>query len=244
MNSEQANYELIDRYHNKELSSEELKDFENKLQVDKEFSQENEMYIISRRSMRVVGRKELKDKMRSFEKEIQEKSSGSSRPSYYRYFAVAASIAVLIGAYWIFDSSMNDQDLYTANFEVYDSPTYVRGTGTLSNWQLGIEAYNERRFLKAYDHFENANGQASYLKDFYQAQCLASMDPPLIKEALEKCELVLNNNNTYVEQAKWYKGLFHIKLGEKESARTTFQEIVNQDGYNSKKASKILNSLD
>lgn len=244
MNFEHTYDELIDRYHSKQMTSEEKNEFENRLLSDKELFQENEMYIVARRSVIVAGRDELKSKMRSFEEAIERKDKEARFPLNYRFFALAASIAILIGAIWVLGIGTSNQDLYQANFEVYDSPTLVRGSGDISEWQKGIEAYNNKDFQKAFGHFEMSKDEVLYLRNFYQAQCLASMEPPQLQKALEKCAIVLESENLYVQQAKWYMGLFSMKLGKTEDAKNIFREIIQDDEYNSERAQKIMSSLE
>lgn len=245
MPEESKIYELlIEEYLSGQMNDIELDRFKKKLSSDESFAKEFEVQMAMMKAIEIAGENDLRKKMKSFEAEIKA-GDKKSRPQYKWFLAIAASFAIAASV-WVLqqDSNMSGSDLFQANFEIYDSPTLVRGSEDLSEWEKGIEAYNNKQFQEAYDQFEKSTDQATYLRNFYQAQCLASMDPSKLQDALLKCEAVLSSDNDYMQQSKWYKALFLLKLDRTEDAKKIFQEIIDEVEYNSKRAQNIMNSLE
>ena len=238
--------EIIFRYFEGQMDQKEKNEFESKLKSDLLLSQEYESFKYSIATVKQAGRFVLRNRLEQFESEIV--NSGTTRSTIRkipisRYIGIAASIVVLIGLFWFFSSSRSDQ-LYANYFQPYEAPTSLRGDTQATEWNSLFEVYNVGDYEVVIALLEKKEFQPDYLRYFYLAQCYAQLERPDFNKAIKNCNLVINSDNDYVQQAKWYKGLFLVRLEKKSEAKRLFQEIIDNNDYKSKEAAEIIHLLD
>ena len=63
-------------------------------------------------------------------------------------------------------------------------------------------------------------------------------------QAYVKGSIITNNDNLFIEQAKWYLGMCYLKTENTDKAEDVFNEIVKEESYYKDVAVKVLKDLD
>lgn len=162
------------------------------------------------------------------------------------WYAIAASIAVLImvGTYWF--SGMNRQvwteKIYNSYYE--EDEVFVN-TRSKANFnidvlQQGMTLLENKDFSAALKEFNKLPN--SITANYYAGVANMQLDNHNI--AVAKFDYVIKDYlNLFYDQAQWYKGLCLVKLEKKDEATVLFEQISNTDSYFKDKAKQIVADL-
>ena len=236
----------IERYLTKQMTVSEAKDFEHLLDTNIELKESYKASLAVNELITEAGRLELKSTLDSFDSQITSSEGGRIIPLWVkRALPIAALLVVFLGVYQfgVFNTSLNASEVYDLNFETYASPSVVRDSNEnmQSNWEVGAQLYRDKQFELAIEKFTSTQSDVpKYLISFYVGVSALSMTQPDYQMAITHFDQVLNMDNDYREQAKWYKGLVLLKIDRKAEALEIFKSIAESESYNSEKASGIL----
>ncbi len=241
----------FDQYLFGQLSSGERSDFEKRLRADAEmraaFKEYNALVYI----VEDAGNEDLRSKL----KEVHAEKFGVKpatkvvKMRSLRMLYAAAVVAVLIGAtLWAaLGSSSSPQELYAANFDVYQGLTTTRGDSDL---HVLWEKINTKYMAGDYEATLVMLGQAEveelkpdYLIHFYSGQCLMAQDKPNYYAAIDAFDIVLTSDNDFHAQSRWYRALAWMQLGESENAIADLEELSNTSRYKSEEVERLLRDL-
>lgn len=250
--------ELAHKYIDGLATDAEIVEIRNRLKSDSKFRKEF-MRLQAMKAM--LAADERVDSMRTemgdlFDKVVTPKLTNkeSVKPtrviSLQRFaFATAAAVSLLLIATFVFNQrGVDGNSLYTAHYEPYSS-SMVRGNEKQEvQYQEGIKQYNQGNYalaeqhllkyvesLTASDQLEKQLG-ISYL---LLGNCALNQDN--VTKAEEYFNLAIAKSNAqYIQDAKWYLAMTHLKSGDEDAAKAHLDAIANSMNIYQVEAKKIL----
>lgn len=189
------------------------------------------------------------DELRSLEKALPPVTEESVVIRMYRnpWAIVATAAVIVIGTISILLMQQNEtpEELFARNFEPY--PNVFEPTQRGNN-----QAADKRATAFALYEQKNYEGAAALFNEL-----LSEKKEPEILLLLGNANLVMNNDeeakNNFLtlirdfdgldEQAKWFLSLVYLKSGEKEKAKTIWEELGDPKVTYSEKARKLLDEV-
>lgn len=227
--------EYIDRYLRGELKGQELEEFFETLKNDPVMANALQIQESIVQGIEYRGNQELKKRLQQISSEARDKkitpaSAPNNKARVIRYVIIglAAAITLLIISTFIFQKTDTEQ-----LFANYYQPSQFSITR-----QIDIEA----EIARAENFYNNANYTAAIpvLQGLLRKQPenaaiqLALGNALLNSEAPERAiaefqNIIERNAPLYIDQAKWYLALTHLKLGNIENCKKLLQELVSDN---------------
>lgn len=226
--------ELRDKYLQGKLSEEERKAFEENLSSEERKELATELGI--GRGLEGGFRKELKDKVASFENK-----RNKSRSINYTYIGVAASLILVASLVFIF--SKEEQSLFDQYYQPYPNyeVTAVRGEEDPDLRESAYLAYDKQDYENALRTF-NSMDELSEPDYFFRGICL--LETGYNEGALSDFEKVISaQNKDYAYPSKWLSALIYLRMDEETLAKQFLESLINDDSEYSEKAIEILGKL-
>ncbi|QRM89441.1 hypothetical protein FG167_09380 [Lacinutrix sp. WUR7] len=251
------NQDLLYHYFSNSLTAAQEKVFEDLLENDAEFKAQ---FLFEQNLKAVIKSNEidtLKAKLQGFEKDLSAKkttriehfNTETTKPNptifNYKYFAIAASIALLMG--WFGYHSFFGTDyssMYDANFSAYPNTVYTitRGDTENSLEREAFVAYESKDYKTAIEKFDAIPAEATkeYFR-FYKAQAYLNVEDT--KNAKDLFTKVVTENKNFVAESTWYLALISLKEENKTEAKKYLENLVANFDYNKEKAQTLLKEL-
>jgi hypothetical protein len=242
---DEAKYILFDKYLNNELTSVELKSFEDQLVSDADFKHEFEIYkaletslaakfeneqeeIELRKTLQSIGNQHIK----------APKKETKVIPLFnYKNLLVAASIAVLIGLF-IF----NNGNLVYSDFANHNALEIVVRSENNQAVVAAEEAFNSKKYKEALQQLTILSDE--YSKDIeielYKGICNLELNN--YTEANQIFTEISNGNSSFSTTATWYKALMYLKQEKMENCKKVLQTIP-ESAEEYTQAQKLLKKL-
>jgi tetratricopeptide (TPR) repeat protein len=240
--------ELLYKFFSNQLTVEEKKILEQLLETDVEFKAQFDFENNLKRVVKKHQNENLKQKLVGFEKEIEKSKPTSNSKSSFKFWSMAASIAIIIGLGWIVYNTFSGpdyNDLYAANFEAYPNTVYTitRGDGDQSLERDAFAAYEASDYEKAITAFLGlkTKGESTHV-DFYLAQSYLHLGKD--QEAIEALKSTILNDTEFKAEAHWYLVLAYLKNKDKVKAMATLKDLIENFDYNKERAQTLLKALD
>ena len=237
----------IEEYLADRMSYTESTLFKYRLSKDPEMQKALDQEAMARQLITDGGRLELIERFKSFEAETEETNKSSRFMPLWikRALPIAAMFIIFFGVYQYltFSNSLSGEAVYVEYFEPYEAPSVMRDVEKKDSfdWKTATKFYRSGGYENAHFYFLKPNTEIpNYLVEFYRGVSAMSMQNPNDEVALKHLEMVLINDNDFVEQANWYKALVLLRSGDNEKSREAFQEIVNRKDFNYEKAMEVL----
>lgn len=234
--------QLIEAYFLNKLSADEVEELKKRLQDD---SATKEDFIFQLELSKVLQENEKK-KIKQRLQLLDQKGS----PLKVKWWAVAASIAVLFVLAWVFNLfTINQQydQLYSAYFQAYPNviaPIERSSNGNISALQKeAFQLYENEKYDKATLAFEKLYSQEheEYARFYWLISTMGS------EEYTKAIELYKQNEqwekSEFEYPAKWYAALAYLKLANEKEAVHLLKEIQVSNHALSKSAEKLLAEL-
>lgn len=180
--------------------------------------------------------------------QAQEESSTATQPLYRKWLplSIAASLIVLVAAYFLFYSGSSPTELATTwSQEPYPAPEVLRSSSAalIESW---VEAYEDRRFADAAQLLEAELTKSTPPKagEYFFAGITYLQPPsPDLDKAIQYLKLAQQTDPAYEEQARWYLALTYLQNKQPKEARTLLEEIVSTQSYQNARAEQLLSEL-
>lgn len=239
---------LLYNYFSNQLTANQERIFEELLKTDTEFKKQFDFEKDLKRVIREKKGKELKLKLGDFEKNLPKKTPVRTLPrTNYRKWAMAASIALLIGLGWLGYLNFSGPDygkLYDKNFQQYPNTVYAitRSQSTESIERAAFSAYELGDYQAAIRNFNNIpeTDKKEYL-NFYLG--LSHLNLGQTVEAESFFKKVISSNSEFSPEAHWYMALVALKEENKKEALQYLEVLISKYDYNKEKALKLMNEL-
>jgi tetratricopeptide (TPR) repeat protein len=170
----------------------------------------------------------------------------AAKPAYLKYAAVLTALAV-IGSVILFSgrNSGNDE-VISRLYKPYEPPASQRSGPGMENadFTLALEFYNTNDYANAARFFNKV--VESNPKDMQSVLMsgVSNFEDQKYPEAKNSFATVIkDNNNLFIETARWYLALCYIKTDDKDKAISQLKLITDENGIYSKNAGKILRKL-
>jgi tetratricopeptide (TPR) repeat protein len=239
---------FIERYISGDMNDNEKIWFEKEL--DGNLKLQNEVNL-SRKTDEILKNQDvvsLRRKLKEIEKSRALNVPVSTRklPAYMKYVASIA-ILVLVGSITLFTGkTLTSDEIIDQYYKTYEPPTALRsGLAAVNNdFTLALQFYNTRNYEKAAVLFNKV--LMSNPRDM-QSELLngvANFEDKKYPDAKESFVTVINdNNNLFIETAKWYLALCYVKTDEKDKAIRQLELIRDEGGIYRNDAKKIIRKL-
>jgi len=252
------NFDHIERFFSGAMNQEEIAEFEKRRSVDEELAKEILLYRQTNELVRASARKRMKQHLDDMgNKEF----ANTMIETYMRYhlvkkywFAIAASILVVIGLSYFAYHSIHAKNSSPALAELFDAyyevPAVVlvtsRGDHTEDAlapvWNSALQKYSENRFEDASEDFrlllQNSAFSHTSAANFYLGICYLSMNLP---DSAVSCFNYVSPASALSQDATWYIGLSYLKAGNLPGATEVFDNITKlQKHYKKDHAEEIL----
>lgn len=210
---------------NQQMSEQERKDFEKRLEVDENLSEE---------LMRMVAHESYKYDLKKEFDTYESKNTKSGQKTLFRKVSKVAAIMLLlmIPAAFIFYYSTASTCLITTEYMDYPSHGNHRSSSS-SEYQPMSEAYEAIRnqdFEKASAYFDGSLSDEKLKPEshlYAGISLLWAKKDAQTELAVQHFREVLTTENDRNDAARWFLALGQFELGNKEEARLLFQEIAN-----------------
>lgn len=235
--------ELIERYFDNALSTEEANDLRDRMKHDFELRKlfEREKLLIN--TIRVDAASRDLEYLRSLESSLSDRTRSKSWTWYY--YAAAACAAILALAVWMTSRDREPQQLYAAYFQPHPNifEPVLRGTSDGSMRSQAFQAYEQGDYQRAASLFNQiikTNNEPGMLMLLGNANLMVGNTA----DAQENFLALINQFDDLDVAGKWYLGLCFIRTGDVQSAVDQLKEIQNADSPYAVKARKLLSELE
>ncbi len=240
---------FIERYNAGEMSEDEIKWFNKELEGNEKLREE---VNLRKRTDKLLKNQEiisLRQKLAAIEKSREKNipvEKKKKSPAYLKYAAVVV-VMVAIGTLSIIsNNNLSSEEIFSKFYKEYTPPT-VQRTGTPvtnEDFTLALEFYNTHDYEKAASLFSkvlmnNPGDMQSVLLDG-----VSNFEYKKYPEAKQSfINVISDNNNLFIETAKWYLALCYVKTDEREKAIQHLEAIKNEGGIYENDAKKIIRKL-
>ena len=240
---------FIEKYLAGEMGEEEKKWFEKELEGNSNLRSEVNLRKKTDQVLKDQNVVSLRNKLSDIEKkrrEVNVEVRNVRKPAYIRYAAVIAAVAI-IGSVLLFTGNNTGSDEVISRFyKTYEPPASQRSGQIAANadFTLALEFYNTNDYANAALFFSKV--VESNPKDMQSVLLngVSNFEDQKFPEAkLSFATVIDDNNNLFIETARWYLGLCYIKTNETDKAISQLTTITNDGGIYSKNARKILRKL-
>ncbi len=237
------NEDLIEKYIQDKLSSEDRLVFEALLKNDISFKKEVEYHKDLKIVVEETEDSNFTNLIYSIEKEDKNQSK---KTSMYKWLA-AASVILLVGlTYFVnLEKNTSSKDLFSNYFKPYRNiiKPIERDSNELDETAKAFMAYERGDYNKAIKGFTQLydKNKESYLL-FYKANALLKMEKS--KEAVPLLIEHLKSKDTLIEKTNWYLALAYLQMNDKQNAKMMLKTVVDKGGFKRNEAKKLLKELD
>jgi hypothetical protein len=237
-------YIVFENYLTNQLSEKDKIDFENQLQNDASIREKFRIYqnwtnylenkfdsktIDFKKNLETISKSNFTENKKSETKVI------SFKPYY---FAIAASIVLVIGTWFMMQNSMPNYNDYNQHEEAY----FTERGDVIESLKLAQDAFNATNYSEAITNFEIVLKSHKRPEiEFYFAVSLLEVDK------FTESEVIFNNlksgTSIYKDKSTWYLALSNLKQKKYEETKEFLKQIP-EDAEDYAKAEKLLDELD
>ena len=225
----------FDSYVSKEMHSDEIREFEEELEVNSEFLTAFTEYKKTIEGIRAYHFKKDVETMSSSYDNDQKKS----RRWIYATIGIAASFILLVGINLVLNrDEPSDLELFEKYFD--PSPSYHVARGNNQTIDQAFILYTRGDYEGAIKEFKKIEkvDRADNIQFYNGISYLALGNSRL---AIEKLILV-SDSSVYYNPTLWYKGLAYLRLKDYEKA-VEYLQLVDKESSKSNEAKELLDIL-
>lgn len=247
MNNEERTI-LIEKYLDGELQGENLKNFESRLQNDKEFAEDCYLQKVIRDALSDRDIIELREKLDKIKEDFKkEKQRIKLRKPVFLYSACAIIAILIVSSIFIFNKTYTHDELYEKYYTHYLAGMQTRGEekDSVDLFVKALKAYDNNQYDEAINLFNQISdtSQADVItKEYFTG--LSYMELKKYNEAIIHFSIISDEyQNAFHESIIWYLGLCYLKTNQNQLAIVQFSELINKDSIYKKQASELLDNL-
>jgi tetratricopeptide (TPR) repeat protein len=239
---------FIERYNAEEMSDDEKQWFLKELNGNEKLR--NEVNLRKRTDDVLMEQNiiSLRNKLSEIEKRREAKIPvrNSKNPAYLKYVAVIGGL-VLIGSITMFsEKNHSSEEIMSQYYNVYEPPTTQRSgkSETNADFTLALEFYNTHDYKNAAILFNKVLESNPRDMQSVLLNGVANFEEKKYPEAKQSfVNVITDNNNLFIETAKWYLALCYLKTDEREKAIQQLKIIEKEGGIYRNDAKKIIRKL-
>ena len=247
-----TNFEMIEKYIDGELKGKELLKFNELLSTNPDIRRDYNLSLEINNSIiedDVMALRETIDFIYKEESKVKRISSVFTKRKFYYYAAACAALLIATGGFLqnIINPNLDNEAVFEKYYTPYDvTVTYRSGNTAIDRLLLNaLESYEEKDYENALILFEEV--MESRKKDM--AVNLYSGISYIEEEKYQKAtrsfnNIISDNDNLFIEQAKWYLAMCYLKTEKTDKAQNVLKEIIKEDSYYKKQAFRVLKDLE
>lgn len=221
-----TNLEVIDEYLAGSLSDTEKTEIDLQILKDKAFAKDFTMTLMAKKAAKEAADIERKKDFESLRSGmVLQKNDNIFTKGYAKAWAAAASIAAIIGFFFLFNNKPNTEEI--ANNYIKSSLTDlpVLMGNDADSLQKAIEFYNKKSYAEAANIFEKLANRDPKTLEYYGLTALQLEQYDKAATIFEK----LSANETFKSRAKLLQALSLIKKGDKAKSIEIIKAIDKKD---------------
>ena len=233
-----TNYtELIERYFDNQLSSEEVELVEQLKKVDSDFQEEFKLFEKSHQVVKLSTLLDLKEDIKSVHKQIDESNTFAVISAWWVGIAASTILFVMLGVY---AQRYSNESLYAEAFTPIDD--YITNMdNTVSEMEKAMDLLDQEQYDSASIAFHKIyKTTGSQVAIFYEGTCFYQANK--LEEAIMSWNKI---SNDYQPEAQWYVALAYLKMDDIDNTIQTLNAIIdnNKDEKFVLKAQKLKTKL-
>jgi tetratricopeptide (TPR) repeat protein len=242
---------FIERYIAGEMGEDERLWFEKELEGNENLCSEIDLrkktdLVLKNQNLIMLRSKLSEIEKRRNETNLKVAVRKTSKPVYLKYVAVLTVLAVIGSVLLSTGKNSGSEELISRLYKTYEPPASQRSGQLAGNadFTLALEFYNTNDYANAALFFSKV--VESNPKDMQSVLLngVSNFEDQKYPEAKMSFSTVIDdNNNLFIETARWYLSLCYIKTRETDKAIRLLQAIIDEKGIYSKDARKILRTL-
>jgi len=135
-------------------------------------------------------------------------------------------------------NNFSNNDIFNKYYRPYKEDIYKGSGFNILNIK---EDYAYGNYFGVLENFNEISVKDSIYIDVCFYKGLAYIELNQIKSAIDNfTKIVLNDNNKYTHEARWYLALSYLKVDQIERAKDYFEDIIKMQRYKSKESKEIL----
>ncbi|MDO5976241.1 tetratricopeptide repeat protein [Flavivirga jejuensis] len=165
-----------------------------------------------------------------------------------KLIGIAATLTLLLGFGWytfMKTDSINPQELYASNFELYPNTVYpiTRGQGDDTIEHQAFMAYESDQHEEAITYFKTLKQGAppNYI-DFYMG--LSYLKTGNHENAIKRFTEVIEQKGNFDHEARWYLALSYLANKDIDQAKDVLEILTKKGSYKNEEANIILRALE
>jgi tetratricopeptide (TPR) repeat protein len=240
---------FIERFNAGEMSDTEKDWFLKELETNEKLRDEVELRKQTDEVLRNQDVMSLRNKLSDIERQRREviiPMKTSKQPAYLRYAAVI-TVLVLLGTLTLVPKkSLSNDDIMRKYYKVYEAPSNQRSASTRADadFALALEFYNTHDYNKAAELFTKVLEKKPNDMQIVLLNGVSNFEEKRYPEAkLSFGKVIDDNNNLFIDQARWYLALCYLKTNERDKARKLFTSISKEGGIYQDDAKLIIKRM-
>lgn len=243
---------FIERYISGEMNDKELLWFSKELEGNEMLRQEVELRSKTNKILARQDILQLRGKLQEIELERARRARVKVLGKASLRYAAAIAVLIIAGGGFLISTTtrLSGDQIVERYYAAYEPATTVRSLKPLENtagsdyFQRAMDYYVMHDYKNAVLLFSKVLGNdPRYIESVFLGG-VSSFEQKDYPEAGRSFHSVINdNNNNFIEDAKWYLSMCYLKTGEKGKATECLKTIKNSTSIYRKDASKILRKL-
>ncbi len=240
---------LLIQYLSSELSDNEVSDLETRLLSDLDLQVRLNQYQQIIAFIKLQGRTDFKEQLDQYDrKNFKEKNSGNSN---WKLWSIAASLLILVAAYFFFQpKQIPDRDYFAAYYEVYPNmvnPTFRSETTIITDKDFkemlsAIKLYENKDYDSAITVFNKLPTQLKQTDTVLFYQGLSHFYLKDFSEVTKLLGQLKGKESPFLEPANWYLAISYLELRDRKLAIENLEAVSNSKKFG-KRANEILKSV-
>lgn len=240
------NETLIEKYFSKQLTPEEVLEFEKRYKTDDSFKEDVDFLKDLKSVSEAEDDLQFKKQLASYESENTKKKKSTVSKWLKPLIAVAAILVVILSVNFLMNDSLNEDQLFLNYFEPSKnvSAPIVRSETDETMLNNAFIAYSEKNYSEAIALFETSyeDSKNSELL-FYEGNAYLAIGD--IENAIAKFEEHLNYSDVLTNRSHWYLALAYLKSKNLEKAKLELKALIDSgETFKKDDAKSLLKKLD
>jgi TolA-binding protein len=240
---------FIEKFISGEMSDTEKQWFVKELEGNEELRNEVDLRQRTDQILKNQNVISLRNKLLEIERqrtEIKSPVKESKRSVYIKYAAAFAGLVIIGSLILLPGKKLSGDEIAKQYYKAYEPPTSQRSakSETDADFTLALEFYNTHDYHKAAILFNKVLENKPNDMQTLLLIGVSNFEEKKYPEAKQSFGRVIDdNNNLYIDQARWYLALCYINTGETKKAIQLFEEISKESGIYQNDAKKIVKEL-
>ncbi|MEL7144745.1 MAG: hypothetical protein AAFO69_00145 [Bacteroidota bacterium] len=224
--------ELFEAYENRQLSPEEVKIFEDRLDQDRELYDHFLAYREAVKSLKLSGFADVVEEVMLEQEQIKNKGS-VSWPKI-----AAAVLLTIVGTVTILSLVQDDEVNFTALYRPYPNVLQERAASD-NTLETALQFYQKGDYGQSIELLGSISPASDTVR-FYLG--LSYLSTEIFDDAIENLSAIDAVNSIFAQQINWYLGIGYLGNQQPGEAVKSLQRIQPRE-YNYKKAQEVIRAL-